>query len=176
MQFLIRSPLPREECARRLTQSVEGPIGSMKVTTQGWHVLGQVADGSFSATVVGMAVAPDGRRMLASRPKLGAQLTKSDDGTAIAGDVTPRFPTKRQAFVARYVLPPMLVFVALWALVVPSERPLMIGVIVLCLGMLLAARASRGALGRHEEASQRHLLGWLSYVVEGKLADENGVS
>jgi hypothetical protein len=152
MQFLIRSPLSPDECHRRLMLSVEGPIGSMKATVPEWHVLGQMTAGHLSATVVGLRVGPDGRRILASRRALGAELKHGDNGTVIAGEIMPRFPTKRQAFVARYLMPPMLVLTALFALVVPSERLLMIGVIVLCLAMLFGARsqplASRGCSPR----------------------------
>jgi hypothetical protein len=139
----------------------------MKATAQGWHVLGQVTPDGFKATVVGISRAPDGTRMLASRPALDAQLTEGEAGTVITGAIVRKFPTKREAFTGRYVLPPMLVAAAIIALATPSERPLMIGVIVVSVVMLLAARASRAALGRNDEASQRYLRGWLIHFVEG---------
>jgi hypothetical protein len=64
-------------------------------------------------------------------------------------------------------MPPGLVLAALFAPVDPSERLFLIGVIVLCLAMLFGARVSGGFLGRHENASQRYLLGWLGHTVEG---------
>ena len=168
MQFVINSPLSRDECVARVRQSVEGPVGSMKSTSQGWHVLGQVTAGFLEATVVGLDVGPAGRRMLASRPTLSAQLQPGDNRTVIAGEIRPRFGMRYQAFVMHYLLAPMLVLLAVFAALLPETRALMIGVIVLCLVMFFAARwASGGAFGLSEEASERHLLGWLAHAVEG---------
>jgi hypothetical protein len=170
MQFLVRSPLSPDECNRRLTTSIEGPTGSMKLTVHGWHILGQIKSGELQATVIGIAITPDGKRTLASRPNLSAHLTQADTGTVIAGEITPRLQqTRRQAFVGKYLLPPVLLLAAIVAIVVPADRVLMIGVIAVCLLMLLGARVSRGSLGRNEEASLRYLLGWLGHTVEGTI-------
>jgi hypothetical protein len=165
----IRSPLSADECKNRLSGSVEGRIGSMKLTAPGWHVLGEAATASiFKATVIGMAVGPDGKRMLASRPSLSAELAPTDSGTLITYEIAPRFGSRRKALVARYVLPPILVIEVLLMLADPSERTLAIGAIVLSVLMLVGATVSRRHLGWSEDASQSYLLGWLRHVVEAR--------
>ncbi|MGA3031217.1 MAG: hypothetical protein ABSE58_10900 [Candidatus Limnocylindrales bacterium] len=151
----------------RLMQAVEGPIGSLKPTSQGWHVLGNGAADSFEATIVGIAMAPDGRRRLATRPNLSAQLARNENGTVISGQIRPRYPTEREKLLNRYVVPPMLVVLTVLGVMNPSGRPIFIGAIALSVGMFLAARASRRALGPSEEASEHALLAWLAQAVEG---------
>jgi hypothetical protein len=76
MKFTIQSPLAIDECENRLMRGVEGPLGSIQPYTHGWHVLGNGSGDSFEATIVGVGIAPNGRRMIATQPSLSATMTQ----------------------------------------------------------------------------------------------------
>jgi hypothetical protein len=166
MEFTIHSPLSIDDCENRLMTGVEGPLGSIKPYGHGWHVLGNGSGESFQATIVGVGIAPNGRRIIATQPSLSVSMTRSGEGTQVAGQISSRYPTKRQILLSRYVLPAELVVFAILAVMSPSGRPFFIAAIVLSAGLLLAARVSRRALRPSEEASQRELLAWLRKAVE----------